>query len=112
MNEIKRGLLAYLMAAQPFEDFQEWLSDLAWAPVHKFSPQDVELIRDIELRVAEFTGGYLTEDELRLVLRELAGFTSTVVRYLWDMETSQVVPAQPAPRSRSSSVQVRRSAAF
>lgn len=110
VNEIKRGLLAYLMGEQPFEDFQEWLSDLAWAPVHKFTPRDVELIREIELRMAEFTGGYLSEDELRTALSELAGFTSPVVSLLWAMENAPAVPAQTVPRS--SSVQVRRKVAF
>ena len=110
MNEIKRGLLAYLMDEQPFEDFQEWLSDLAWVPVGKFSPRDVELIRDIELRVAEFTGGYLNEEELRSVLRELAGFSPSVVSLLWEMENSPIVPASPV--RQSSSVQVRRKVAF
>ncbi len=110
MNEIKRGLLAYLNGDQLFEAFQEWLSDLAWAPVNKFSPSDVELIRDIELRVAEFTGGYLSEEELRTVLRELVGFSVPVVRWLWAMENAPTPSAQIV--RQSSSVPVRRKVAF
>jgi len=98
------------MEAQPFEAFQEWLSELAWRPVHMFSARDVELIREIELRQAEFTGGYLSEDEFRMALRELAGFTTPVVRYLWAMETAPVVPAPPI--LQASSAPVRRKVAF
>lgn len=112
MNEIKRGLLAYLMGEQSFENFQEWLIDLSWAPVNKFTPADVERIRDVELRMAEFTGGYLTEEEFQATLRDLAGFTPRVVRVLWEMETAPAPARATFPVPRSSSVQVRRKAAF
>lgn len=111
MNEIKRGLLPYLIAEQSFEDFQEWLADLAWAPVGRFQPADVELVREIELRVAEYTGGFLTEGELRSVLREVLGVTPRVVHFLWEMESAPV--RQPAPVAKmSASAPVRRSMAF
>lgn len=113
VNEIKSGLLAYLMDEQPFLDFQDWLTDLSWAPVHRFSPADVELIREIELRVAEFTGGFLTEEDLRVVLREIAGFTPRVVRLLWEMESAPAADREPPHfHQTTSSSQTRRKVAF
>lgn len=111
MNEIKRGLLAYLMGEQSFGDFQEWLTDLSWAPVNKFTPADVERIREIELRMAEFTGGYLTQDEFRATLRDIVGITPRVLSFLWAMESSPDAVVR-SPTSRSSGAPVRQKAAF
>ena len=110
MNEIKRGLLAYLMGEQLFIDFEAWLSDISWDPAGRFSPEDVELIRDIQLRAAEFTGGYLTEAELKSELRDLVGFAPRVIPILWMMENA---PARHSGVVQSSTTaQVRRTVAF
>lgn len=110
MNEIKRGLLGYLMGEQPFVHFESWLSDISWDPVGKFSDADVDLIRDIQLRTAEFTGGYLTEEELKCELRDLVGFAPRVIPVLWMMENAPV--RSPLVARSSSTVQVRRKVAF
>lgn len=110
MNEIKRALLPYLMGEQSFVDFDGWLSDVSWDPVGKFSEADVDLIRDVQLRVAEFTGGYLNENELKSELRDLAGFAARIIPVLWMMENA---PARPSEVVRSSTmVPVRRRVAF
>jgi hypothetical protein len=81
VNEILRGLLAYLSGDRPFVAFNEWLSDLAWSPAGR-SQADIDLLREVELRVAEFTGGCITEDDLKNVIREIAGVIPRVVEIL------------------------------
>jgi hypothetical protein len=110
VNEIKRGLLAYLMGEQPFQEFLAWLSDIAWDPMGKFTAADVDLIRDIQLRTAEFTGGYLTEDELKSELRDLVGFAPRVISILWKMENAPV--RHPNVVRSSATVQARQKVAF
>lgn len=109
MNEIKSRLLDYLVGEQSFVAFQEWLTALSWAPAN-LTAADLELVHELELRVAEFTGGYISEEELRAVLSEAAGFIPHVVRHLWRMENAPVSPQAPVQRTGSSLV--RRSAAF
>jgi len=66
--EIRRQVAAFVVEEMAFEEFEDWFLEHTWG-THDTDLQD--LIAAVELPVAEFTGGYMTESELRDRLRPL-----------------------------------------
>jgi hypothetical protein len=62
----------YLTGTLTLNEFQDWLVQATWDMEATASPEAVLLARDIELVLAEATSGYLTRDELRADLGEIA----------------------------------------
>lgn len=69
---LREHLNGYLSGSQTLNEFQDWFIAATWNIEAAASPAAVELARDIELVLAEATGGYLTRDELRSDLSRLA----------------------------------------
>ena len=64
-------LSAYIRAEISFQQFNEWFSLFSWN-VHRISePAFRNLIGEVQLRLAEFSNGHWTEEELREFLRKL-----------------------------------------
>ena len=72
MQLVRKYALAYLWREIDAEQFLDWLSDVV-SPVGgvRLSPQEMVLAREVELRAAEFTGGYLSEEDFCRFLSEL-----------------------------------------
>lgn len=86
---IREKLAKYLAEEISLSAFQEWFVPRAWNIDKRGEPGAVELVHEIELRLAEFSNGDWTEDELRTQLRPLA--------------THYTVYMTAAPRTESSS---------
>lgn len=72
--EIRDCIAAYAAEDMTLEAFEDWFLEETWQAQ---DPVAADLIATVELRIAEFTGGYLDEDELRSVLWGLAvGYTT------------------------------------
>jgi len=69
--ELQTQLSRYLNNAITLEGFRDWFDDVTWG----LAAEPDSLIRqkagEIELRIAEFTNGHLTEQELKDLLRAL-----------------------------------------
>lgn len=63
-----RKVLAYVSGEISLDELDEWLAPILWEMHEKQSP--IDLLREIELRMAEYSGGGWSEDELRDLLRE------------------------------------------
>lgn len=64
-SDIRSRLSSYLAREMSLEQFEEWFIPATWQ-VHTSGDLDaVELAGTIKLRLAEFTNGHWTEDELR-----------------------------------------------
>lgn len=71
---IRRHLARYLTGTLTLNEFQDWLVNATWN-VHEdeaASPQAVQLADDITLVLAELSSGFMTFDELRADLLEIA----------------------------------------
>ncbi len=72
MDEMRRYVFAYLGRAIDLDTFLDWFSDVV-SPEggrdlrHQFGA----LVGELDLRVAELTGGHITEDRFREVLSEI-----------------------------------------
>lgn len=69
---LRQHLNSYLAGSQTLNEFQDWFMAATWNIEAAASAAAVELARDIELVLAEASGGYLTRDELRSDLSRLA----------------------------------------
>lgn len=85
---IREKLAKYLAGEISLSTFQEWFVPRAWN-IEKRDPAAVELAHEIDLRLAEFSNGDWTEEELKSKLRPLA--------------TNYTVHMSAAPRTEASS---------
>jgi hypothetical protein len=69
---IRRHLERYLAGDLTLNELQDWLVHATSNMEATASPEAILLARDIELVLAESTSGYLTPDELRADLTEIA----------------------------------------
>jgi len=76
--EILEQLLRYLDDEISRDDLQDWLVPLAWDD-SSLDGEAQDLVRSIQLYLAEFTSGHLMEDELREQLSALMPRTVTRV---------------------------------
>lgn len=78
LNEIREKLANYLAGKLSRPDFEDWFVQNSWN-IHKSNePEIIEtksLVHCIELRLAEFSSGHLTEQGLR---KELLPFVTSI----------------------------------
>ncbi len=75
-REIRAWLARYLAAEISLRAFEEWFIPLTWVRAPGEDRACDDLANEIELRLAEFTSGHWTEQELRELLGTLAGRSS------------------------------------
>jgi hypothetical protein len=88
--KLRDWLTRYLAGEISLSEFDEWFAPTAWSTERVASPDAQTLAHAIGLRLAEYSSGYWSEDELRSQLRPL------VERY--------VVSFGRLPRTASASV--------
>jgi hypothetical protein len=71
VSEIQAHLARYLSARESLGQFKEWFDRETWGLAAEPDSAARRLAGEIELDLAEFTGGYLGENELREALRSL-----------------------------------------
>lgn len=69
--EIREQLARYLANEISLEEFQGWFVPATWNVEQTNNPIAAELAHEIELRLAEFSNGHWTEDDLRSLLGPL-----------------------------------------
>jgi len=71
LSEIRDHLRQYLSREITLDDFRDWFDAETWDIIDKCPAATQQLAGEIELRVAEFTNGHLSETELRTMLQNL-----------------------------------------
>ena len=64
-------LSAYARAEISFQQFNDWFIPFSWNAHRISDPAFRDLIGEVQLRLAEFSSGHWTEEELRKFLRQL-----------------------------------------
>lgn len=62
---MREQLARYLVKELSLEDFQIWFAPVLWNIERSLSRPAVELAYEIALRIAEFSNGHWTQEELR-----------------------------------------------
>ena len=71
VHELQTHLSSYLNHAASLDDFRDWFDDETWGLAAEPDSPLRRMAGTIELRIAEFTNGHLSEDELRVLLQPL-----------------------------------------
>jgi hypothetical protein len=71
-REIRRWLAAYLAGEISLSAFEDWFVPATWDLHRSDDPVPNALAGEIKLRLAEFSSGHWTEDELKERLHHLA----------------------------------------
>jgi hypothetical protein len=71
LREIRTHLGRYLSGKSSLRQFREWFDVETWGLAAEPDSPARQVAGEIELRLAEFTNGHLTEDELRTLLQAL-----------------------------------------
>lgn len=71
-QEVRRRAADYVVGSSTIAEFELWLSPLAWSLNDQSAPSLRELVADLELRIAEFTSGAWSEDQLRWLVSDIA----------------------------------------
>ena len=79
-QEVCSQLVRYLANQLPLNEFRDWFDQSTWEVDQSGSPEAMRLASEIELRLAEFSSGHWTEDELRQQLRPLTEVCEVEVR--------------------------------
>lgn len=69
---IRERLAAYLAGEIALHDFEDWFFSATWDVDHVDDAALVDLVYGIKLRLAEFSHGDWTEDQLRSFLRSIS----------------------------------------
>jgi hypothetical protein len=69
--ELRAQLSRYLNSITTLEDFRDWFDDETWGLAAEPDSPARQIAGEIELRIAEFTNGHLSESELRALLQPL-----------------------------------------
>jgi hypothetical protein len=78
-NIIRERLAQYLDARITLREFQAWFVPATWNLEATADPAAFNLATEIELRLAEFTNGHITESQLRDIFLSIATtYTVTV----------------------------------
>jgi len=64
-DEIRNKLIEYLSSRKTLDDFQAWFIPEIWDIEREDDPELHNLVYSIELRLAEYSSGHLSEEELR-----------------------------------------------
>ena len=70
-HHIREALARYVSGEIPLAEFQEWFAPRAWEALAEGGPGS-DLASDVELLLAEFTGGHGSEYDLREALKQHA----------------------------------------
>jgi hypothetical protein len=68
---IQERLAKYLSGKSSLTAFEDWFAPIAMRVERSGNPAAIDLAHEIELRLAEYTGGYWTEPALRAALAPL-----------------------------------------
>jgi len=71
LHEIRTQLGRYLSGKSSLRQFRKWFDVETWGLAAESDSPVRQLAGEIELRIAEFTNGHLTEDDLRSLLQAL-----------------------------------------
>lgn len=71
VHEVQDRLSRYLNNASTLDEFRDWFDDETWGLAAEADSPLRQMAGEIELRIAEFTSGHLTEAELRSQLESL-----------------------------------------
>ena len=66
--DIRQRLTSHLAGDVPLDEFKDWLVGATWKLNRAADPAAHQLAYQIKLPLAEHSGGYLTDDELRQAL--------------------------------------------
>ena len=101
--ELRDRLVAYLADEISLLEFQEWFVPRLWGVDEHADPTTQELWFEVELRLAEYTSGHRTVEELRESLLPLVRTQSMSIGAVSTRATSSSVTdwLRPALRSRS-----------
>jgi len=68
---IRGELIRYLVGEISLRDFQNWFVSATWNLEETHNSLAQELASEIQLKLAEYTNGHWSEEELRRILRPL-----------------------------------------
>lgn len=93
----------YLAGERELEDVQRLIIDITWDMAGEVAPETLALAKELDLHIAEYTGGHILENDLKRLFRDALGLASFVI-------TSD--GSQPALEWRSAAPTQRRTLAF
>ena len=80
-TDIRNRLAEYLRGETTLRSFQEWFIRETW-DIQNLAPQHIlDLVYSIKLKLAEYTSGHLTENEVRETLRQYVEHFTMVLSF-------------------------------
>ncbi len=70
-NDIRERLASYLLGEGSLEDFKDWFVPVLLEVDNSHNQKAINMAYEIELRLAEYSNAYWSEDELKRLLRPL-----------------------------------------
>jgi hypothetical protein len=70
-NEMREKLASYLFGEISLEDFEDWFVSASWNVNQSKNQAAINIVYEIELRLAEYSDGFRSEVELKNLLRPL-----------------------------------------
>jgi hypothetical protein len=80
LSDIRERLRRYLANEISLDAFRHWFDVETWDIIDKSPPATQQFAGEIELRLAEYTNGHRTEDDLRSMLQPLLSRESVADR--------------------------------
>jgi len=71
LSDIRDHLRRYLSHEISLDEFRDWFDSETWDVIDTRSTATQQVAGEIDLRIAEFTNGHLSETELRALLQPL-----------------------------------------
>src|SRR5688572_22993636 len=71
-REARHRAAEYVTGAISLSDLEMWLAPVVWALNETSDPQLRALVSSIELKIAEYTGGAWSQEQLKAFIQEIA----------------------------------------
>jgi hypothetical protein len=92
-HQIRERLADWINGKTSLIEFEDWFIPATWN-IHQSGDKDAEnMVDEIELNLSEYSGGYISQIELRDAMRSLLADTSTTLVIKWARPDSFRLPA-------------------
>jgi hypothetical protein len=101
-NEIRDKLASYLLGEISLEDFKDWFVPILWNIENSQNRSAINMVYEIELRLAEYSSKFWNEIELKNLLRPMVADYRVEVGYNHIIVTDSIAKVEQYPMSSAS----------
>jgi hypothetical protein len=100
VDQIRNGLSEWMDGKITLREFEDWFVPATW-DIHQSGDEKAEDLADeIELRLSEYSGGYLSREDLRSEMKSLLAQSCPILTFRYEVSLGQATGLRLASSAR------------